>query len=181
MPQHWRARAKRNGSGLLQLILFDTCLGWMGVVGSPRGLRQIIVPQKSKREVVALVGGNYYLAEEADATSFGDLPQRLRRYLSGEVVDFPDRLDMEGATTFQQRVWQVARTIPYGETRSYAWVSDQLGFGRKASRAAGRALGKNPLLIIIPCHRVVAADGGLGGFSAGLDLKRYLLRLESAQ
>jgi len=166
---------------LLELVLFDTCLGWVGVVRSPRGLRQVIPPQKSKKEVVVHVSGNYHLVEEVDAASFGDLPQRLRRYLSGEVVDFPDTLDLDGATAFQQRVWRAAQAIPYGETRSYGWVSDQLGYDRKAARVVGQALGRNPLLIIIPCHRVVAADGGLGGFSAGLDLKRYLLRLELAK
>lgn len=181
MLQRWRVWLKCSGSSLLQLVLFDTCLGWMGVVGSPHGLRQVISPQKSKKEVVAHVSGNYHLVEEADGAPFWDLPQRLSRYLAGEVVDFPDALDMEGATTFQRRVWRFAQAIPYGETRSYGWVSDQLGCGRKAARAVGQALGRNPLLIIIPCHRVTAAGGGLGGFSAGLDLKRYLLRLESAK
>lgn len=181
MPQCWRAWAKRSGSSLLNLVIFDTCLGWMGVAVSPKGLRQVIPPHKSKKEALAQVIGDYSLVEEADAALLGDLPQRLGRYLTGAVVDFPDRLDLEGATTFQQGVWRVAQTIPYGETRNYGWISDQLGYGKKAARAVGQALGRNPLLIIIPCHRVISEGGGLGGFSAGLELKKYLLRLESAR
>lgn len=165
---------------MFRLILFETCLGWMGVVGAPNGLRQIIPPQPSKKAVAPHVSNIYTLVKEEDSALFGDLPQRLRRYMAGEVVYFHDRLDMEGTTTFQQRVWRIAQTIPYGETRSYGWVSNQLGYDTRASRAVGQALGKNPLLIVIPCHRVVSASGSLGGFSAGLELKRYLLRLESA-
>ena len=73
----------------------------------------------------------------------------------------------------------MVRTIPYGETRSYGWVASHLGLP-KAARAVGQALGRNPLPIIIPCHRVISSDGGLGGFGGGLGLKESLLRLERA-
>jgi methylated-DNA-[protein]-cysteine S-methyltransferase len=167
-------------SVLLKLVLFDTCRGWMGAVSSLKGLKQIILPQKSREEVLSTLKGDYSLVDDADAL-FNDLPQRLQCYLSGEPVDFPDRLDFEGTTVFRQKVWIAAQAIPYGETRSYAWISGKLGYDSRASRAAGQALGKNPLPIIIPCHRVLNAGGGLGGFSAGLELKRYLLRLESGK
>jgi methylated-DNA-[protein]-cysteine S-methyltransferase len=163
---------------LLNLVLFDTCRGWMGAVGSPEGLKQIILPQKSREQVLSKLNGDYNLVEGADV--FGDLPQRLQRYLSGEPADFPDRLDLEGTTVFRQKVWRAAQAIPYGETRSYAWISGKLGYDGRAARAVGQALGENPLPVIIPCHRVINAGGGLGGFSEGLEIKRYLLRLESA-
>ena len=76
-------------------------------------------------------------------------------------------------------IWQATRSIPHGETRSYAWVAARAG-NPLGARAAGQALGKNPLPVVVPCHRVVAADGGLGGFTGGLYLKRKLLALESS-
>ena len=87
-------------------------------------------------------------------------------------------LDLSAGTQFQQQVWQALRTIPRGETRSYAWVARQIG-RPKAARAVGAACGANPVLLLVPCHRVVASDGTLGGFSCGLPLKRRLLALEA--
>jgi methylated-DNA-[protein]-cysteine S-methyltransferase len=87
-------------------------------------------------------------------------------------------LDLFGVTDFQRRVWNAMRKIPYGETRSYKWLAQKVGDSRKA-RAVGQACGSNPLPILIPCHRVIREDGGLGGFSAGLHIKRKLLKLES--
>lgn len=150
----------------------------MGLVTSTKGLRQIVLPCRNRKELLLKVEGEYKEAESKDS-SFGDLPARLQTYLSGKHVDFIDELDLSKATTFQKEVWRVARTIPYGETRSYGWISTQLGYRQKAARAVGNALGRNPLPILIPCHRVLHADGGLGGFSAGLKLKQFLLRLES--
>jgi len=109
---------------------------------------------------------------------FQDVASRLVSYLEGYRVGFPDELDLSPATGFQCRVWLVTRTIPYGESRSYGWVAEQLGQGR-ALQAVGQALAANPLPIIIPCHRVVA-KGGLGGYSGGAEMKQYLLGLEAA-
>lgn len=162
----------------MNFILVDTSLGWMGVVSSPAGLRRATLPQESREAVLDQVKGWNYAVECGDFASLGDLPQRLKRYLEGEPVDFPDRLDLTGATRFQQRVWRVAQTIPYGETRSYAWVAGHLGLSR-AARAVGQALGRNPLPIVIPCHRVIGSDGSLVGFGGGLEMKRQLLCLEA--
>ena len=82
-----------------------------------------------------------------------------------------------GGTPFQRRVWKAIASIPWGETRSYAWLARKAGSPR-AYRAAAQACGANPLPRIIPCHRVIASDGTLGGFSGGLSLKRKLLMLE---
>jgi O-6-methylguanine DNA methyltransferase len=159
--------------------LFDTSLGWMGIVGSPKGLKRVILPQKSKEATLYRVMNYGCVVEEQSTTMFGDLPHRLRRYLGGEPVEFPDKLDLVEATHFQYDVWRLVRTIPYGETRSYCWVASRLGMP-KAARAVGQALGRNPLPIIIPCHRVINSDGSLGGFGSGLGLKETLLRLERA-
>ena len=163
----------------MRFALFDTCLGWMGVVGSPGGLRRVILPQESKEAVASQVGGREYAFESCDFASFGDLPQRLKRYLEGEPVNFPEKLDLAGTTRFQQSVWQIARAIPYAETRSYAWVAGQLGLPR-AARAVGQALGRNPVPIVVPCHRVIGSDSSLVGFGAGVEMKQRLLRLEKA-
>jgi methylated-DNA-[protein]-cysteine S-methyltransferase len=90
------------------------------------------------------------------------------------------KLDLRSATPFSKRVWRATSKIPYGQVRSYAWVAEKLG-NPDAARAVGGALGRNPVPIFIPCHRVLDSDGGLGGFGAGLPLKRWLLALESGQ
>jgi methylated-DNA-[protein]-cysteine S-methyltransferase len=110
--------------------------------------------------------------------TFYPLKKALRRYFSGSKVNFAFPLDLFGVTDFQRRVWNAMRKIPYGETRSYKWLAQKVGDSRKA-RAVGQACGSNPLPILIPCHRVIREDGGLGGFSAGLHIKRKLLKLES--
>lgn len=163
----------------LAFALFDTSLGWMGIVGSTYGLKRVILPQKSKEAVLYQVMNYGCVAEDQVIALFGDLPHRLKQYLGGGPVDFPDRLDLGKTTRFQQKVWQLVRTIPYGETRSYGWAASRLGLP-KAARAIGQALGRNPLPIIIPCHRVINSDGRLGGFGGGLELKESLLRLERA-
>ena len=102
--------------------------------------------------------------------------QQLIEYFSGQRKVFDILLDFEG-TDFQKKVWSALLTIPYGETRSYKQIAQQLG-NEKAVRAVGAANGKNPISIIAPCHRVIGAGGALVGFAGGLDKKEILLRLE---
>ena len=102
--------------------------------------------------------------------------QQLIEYFSGQRKVFDIPLDFEG-TDFQKKVWSALLTIPYGETRSYKQIAQQLG-NEKAVRAVGAANGKNPISIVAPCHRVIGAGGALVGFAGGLDKKEILLRLE---
>ncbi len=104
--------------------------------------------------------------------------RQLQQFATGKPVQFTAPLDLAAGTTFQQAVWRTLRKIPYGETRTYAWVAKQIG-KPNAARAVGGACGANPTPIFVPCHRVVASGGGLGGFSLGLPLKRRLLALEA--
>lgn len=158
--------------------IIETGMGWIGILGSPTGLRQIVLPQSSPREVISIIGEKLHDAE-ADISRFGDLPDRLASYFRGDIVSFPDIIDLPGATSFQYEVWQVTRSIPYGETRSYAWVARQIGVPGGA-RAAGQALARNPLPVIIPCHRVIGAGReNIGGFSYGLEIKRRMLQMEA--
>ncbi len=165
-------------TGERQYVTFDTAMGWVGLLGSAKGLLGVSLPQRSSQEAAQL------LSDSLDQVTwspglFADLAERLRVYFSGHQAGFPDRLDLSGATPFQGEVWRVARLIPYGETRSYLWVAEQIS-KPGAARAVGQALGSNPLPIIIPCHRVLASDGKLGGFSGGVEVKRHLLSLEAA-
>ena len=161
----------------LKYITFNTDMGWVGILASAKGLRRVTVPQPSAQEAQQLLGSLIHATSALH--SFDNLIQRCRIYFGGHRVTFPDQLDLSGATTFQRQVWEITRLIPYGETRSYAWVAEQIGQPR-AVRAVGQALGKNPLPIIIPCHRVIASNGKLGGFSDGLEMKKRLLALEAA-
>jgi len=102
--------------------------------------------------------------------------QQLEEYFSGKRKEFTLPVRLEG-TDFQVKVWQALRTIPYGETRSYGDIAKQIG-NPKAARAIGNANNKNHILLLVPCHRVIGADGSLVGFGAGLAVKRYLLDLE---
>ncbi len=158
--------------------VFHTNAGWVGLLGSTTGLLRATLPQSSEQEACRLLGNSLNRAA-ISPRRFEDVIRRFMAYFSGHSVDFTDRLDLSGATPFQRRVWQAARLIPYGETRSYSWVAGQIG-KPKAARAVGQALGMNPLPVIIPCHRVLASDGGLGGFSGGIATKRFLLSLEGA-
>jgi methylated-DNA-[protein]-cysteine S-methyltransferase len=102
---------------------------------------------------------------------------QLRAYFAGELRDFDLALDMQG-TPFQKRVWQELRNIPYGQTCSYSFVATAIG-SPKAVRAVGAANGRNPIPIVVPCHRVIGAGGSLVGYGGGLPLKRFLLDLET--
>jgi len=103
---------------------------------------------------------------------------QLRKYLRGELQRFHCKLDLDG-THFQKKVWSVLMEIPYGQTRSYKEIARAIGFPR-AFRAVGNANGQNPVPLIIPCHRVVESNGGLGGFGHGVKVKKKLLDFEKA-
>ena len=102
--------------------------------------------------------------------------RQLRLYFAGDLREFDLPLDLAG-TDFQKRVWNALLAIPYGETRSYSQIASKIGSPR-AVRAVGAANGRNPVPIIVPCHRVIGASGNLVGFGGGLEWKRKLLELE---
>ena len=112
----------------------------------------------------------------ADAGAFVDVVEQLEAYFEGSRTEFDVDLRLDG-TDFQRRVWTALRTIPYGETRSYGDIATQIG-APGASRAVGLANGRNPISIIVPCHRVVGSTGDLTGYGGGIDRKRTLLTLE---
>jgi methylated-DNA-[protein]-cysteine S-methyltransferase len=105
------------------------------------------------------------------------LTRQLKQYALGKSVRWSVPVDLSSGTSFQQKVWRTLTKIPRGETRSYGWVAQKIG-KPKAPRAVGTACGANPVPVIIPCHRVVASDGSLGGFGGGLPMKKRLLAVE---
>jgi len=111
-----------------------------------------------------------------DDECFSSLKKKLDAYFKGRSVKFSEPLDVEG-TFFQRKVWSAVSKIPYGEVRAYGDIAQEIG-ASNAFRAVGNAVGRNPVPLIIPCHRVVKSNGGLGGFSAGVRLKKVLLKIE---
>ena len=116
--------------------------------------------------------------EIPDAPLFTNVFDSLTRYFLGENPEFHQvPLTLSGGTEFQRAVWHTIREIPYGETRTYKWLAEQIG-NPKAVRAVGGAVGANPISILIPCHRVIGSNGKLGGYGGGIERKRQLLELE---
>jgi methylated-DNA-[protein]-cysteine S-methyltransferase len=159
------------------LIIFQVPPGWMGLLGSPKGLKRVILPYPSREAVLKEVEGHYDIPVSEDTSCLGDLPLRFRDYFLGKNMEFPNQLNLRGATDFQVRVWKAVREIPYGVTKTYHWVAKKVGCIR-GEQAIGQALSKNPLPIVIPCHRIIASSGKIGGFSRGVEMKNYLLNLE---
>ena len=157
--------------------IFDTEMGWVGILAAANGLLRSTLPQHSAQETCEQLGKEMNQAVRSPEL-FNSRVERLKAYFSGRLVVFPDEVDLSAATAFQRQVWETTRLIPYGETRSYLWIAEQIE-RPEAVRAVGQALGRNPLPVIVPCHRVVASDGTLGGFTGGLEVKRHLLRLEA--
>lgn len=109
--------------------------------------------------------------------SFADIKRQLERYFAGRPVKFTFAMDIGWATPFQRSVWRALAKLPPGQLITYGQLAREIGKPR-ATRAVGQAVGANPLPILVPCHRVIAGDGSLGGFTGGVALKRKLLKIE---
>jgi O-6-methylguanine DNA methyltransferase len=103
--------------------------------------------------------------------------KELASYFQGSNSDFSQEINLLSGTEFERKVWAALNEIPFGETRTYKWIAEKIG-NPAAVRAVGRALSKNPIPIVIPCHRVIESDGSIGGYSSGVNIKKRLLELE---
>lgn len=148
----------------------DSPIGMLTLVNTDGVLRGVYMEEHSHLPDTGTFG-----ARTCDG--FEKAAGQLREYFAGERRRFTLRLAPAG-TVFQLRVWELLSAIPYGQTRSYGQLADGLGV-RKAIRAVGAANGRNPISIIVPCHRVVGADGSLTGYAGGLERKKFLLGLEN--
>ena len=165
--------------------LFDTAIGRCGIAWNGRGIVAAQLPGADEgRTRARLVRRCPGAREEAPPPAVRHVIDRIVALLAGEAVDLADvTLDMEGVPPFNRRVYEVARAIPPGATLSYGEIAAKLGEPREAARDVGQALGQNPIPIIVPCHRVLAANGKPGGFSAsgGVTTKLRLLTIEKAK
>ena len=150
----------------------------MAVVGSDSGIRRLTVPQPGADKALNLIS-EFISQSSPNSAYFNELVYRMQLYFEGERVDFTDKLDLRNGTPFQLDVWNAVRKIPYGKVRTYGEIAQEIGRPGSA-RGVGQALGRNPLPIIIPCHRVIGANGVLGGYTGGVETKQKLLKLESS-
>ena len=150
----------------------DTPYGPLLLIGSSAGLVRIAFELEGFEDVIAIYG-----ATEADG-ELEDARRQLEQYFAGDRDRFQLDLDMRGIDGFRRRALERLAAIPYGETRTYREVAEAAG-NPAAVRAAGGACATNPWPVVVPCHRVLRTDGGLGGYLGGLEMKRGLLELEA--
>ncbi len=156
-------------------MLIRASFGWVAARARRGRLLALSLPAPTKDAAVAACGAGRLGKPDRLLLSLAD---ELIRYFAGEPVKlgrYP--VDLSAHPSFRRRALLAARQIPYGEVRTYGWVASRAGRPR-AGRAAGQAMSRNPIPLVIPCHRVIAAGGRLGGFGGGLKMKRALLQLE---
>ena len=171
------ARAKKDGLATVGYDLLDSPLGplWVAITG--KGVATIHYgaepPESELRRLVRVYGPGVV----PDHRRSSALARELDQYFRGKRRTFDIPVDLAGLTPFQSRVLAQTAKIPFGALLTYRTIATRIG-NEKASRAVGGAVGANPIPIIVPCHRVVATDGSLGGYAGGLDAKRRLLEIE---
>jgi len=171
---------KRESVLIVNHLSLKSRLGDIWLATSQRGLFWVNLGPLDVEAVKSLYEKTPGIVFEKGGQHVEHAARELLLYLEGKLRRFSVKLDLRSSTPFSRKVWRVASKIPYGQVRSYAWVAEKLG-DPNAARAVGGALGRNPVPIFIPCHRVLDSHGGLGGFGGGLPLKRWLLALESGQ
>ena len=145
------------------IAYYESPIGWLQIIGTDESIERIdVVEQRGGRNI---------------PTSFMPWIEELEQYFQKKRTSFSIPLKLIG-TPFQVRVWEALQTIPYGQTVSYAHIAKEIG-RPKAVRAVGNAVGSNPFTIVIPCHRVVRTDGGIGGYAWGIERKKWLLEHET--
>ena len=169
--------SERSGSPKkLIYTTFNTPFGKTGVAVTPYGICRVVLSIQSESKFAESLKTIYH-SPKKQARQLSKIEKEFHLYFSGKLKKFTFKVDLRQGTSFQQRVWEKLKAIPFGETRSYQWLATEI-CQPKACRAVGNANGKNPTPIIIPCHRVIQKNGSLGGFTGGTHLKKYLLELE---
>ncbi len=159
--------------------IFETALGWVAIAARDGKVRRSTLPEKSRLAALESIEADINGAElDEDATTH--VRDVITRYCAGEDIDLSTLpIDFSDVTPFFARAYAACRSIPAGETRSYAWLANEAGNAR-AARGAGQAMARNRWPLLVPCHRVIGSDGSLHGFGGGtgLPLKARLLELE---
>ncbi|MCS7281577.1 MAG: methylated-DNA--[protein]-cysteine S-methyltransferase [Desulfobacterota bacterium] len=161
---------------VISYAIYPTSLCNIALLAMDGKLFELRLVEEEEMVIKKLILSRFPDAYE-DEAQFKVLRILLERYFRGENVGFDVDVVFPSSTPFEKKVFLETRTIPYGETRTYGWLAEKIGY-RNASRAVGQALRRNPIPLIIPCHRVIQKDGRLGGFSCGVHIKRRLLELE---
>ena len=173
--------AKTDSNEQLTYDVFETDMGWVAIVGSDHGIGRASLPESSLESALDFVQPEINKAVHAPEDHV-ETRNLMIGYCAGEPVDLAlVPIDTRKTTRFFKDAGEACRSIPAGETRSYAWLAEQAG-NVKAARGAGQAMAHNKLALLVPCHRVVSSSGDLGGFGgAGLPLKSRLLMMESTR
>lgn len=174
------ARARREDLATVGYRVIDSPLGPLWVAVGPRGVLAIHYGEEPSRPELARIVRTYGPGVLPDARRADTLARELDQYFAGKRKSFDVPVDLSPLTDFQRRVLRATAAVDFGSVSTYARVAARAG-SDKASRAAGQALGANPIPIVVPCHRILASDGSLGGYSGGLDAKRRLLQLERGE
>ena len=161
---------------LVEYTFFEASIGTISLASRNKKIIALDIGSKNLYEVKKHLSALYPDGHESEQ-SFKTIKLLLDRYLKGEKVDFDVDIDISGESPFTQKVLRELIKIPYGKVRSYLWIGKRVGH-TMAARAVGQAVKRNPIPIIIPCHRVIREDGSLGGFSLGIEIKKRLLALE---
>jgi len=168
----------------LSFALFDTPIGTCGLTWSDAGIVGLQLPEKTPAATRARVQRRWPGVEETvPPPAIQGAIDRILKLLKDGKTDLTDiPLDLSAVPDFNRKVYEVARAIPPGQTLTYGEIAKRIGALPQEAREVGAALGKNPVAIIVPCHRVLAANGKMGGFSAtgGVDTKRRILEIEGA-
>jgi methylated-DNA-[protein]-cysteine S-methyltransferase len=163
---------------VINYMSVNTRLGEVWFASTPKGLFRLNLGSVDTDTLRSFFTGKKQVLFEEGGSTVEKAAREVASYLDGRQKKFAVPLDLTGWSPFAKRVWRATVRIPFGQTRSYAWLAERLD-GANFARAVGGALSMNPVPIIIPCHRVVGAHGALGGFTGGLHFKRWLLEHEA--
>jgi methylated-DNA-[protein]-cysteine S-methyltransferase len=172
-------RAAEEGLLDVAYAVADSPFGPIKLATTRRGLVSLGLPNQDEESFLTRLATQISPRVLESPTRLDDVRRELERYFEGRLTHFDLPLDWQLSHGFRRKVLRQTARIPFGETRSYKEMAQRAGSPR-AVRAAGSALGSNPIPIVVPCHRVLRTGGGLGGYGGGLELKQELLRLEGA-
>ena len=170
-------RARRDGLETVGYRVIDSPLGPLWIAVGPKGVLAIHYGAEPSPGELARIVRTYGPGVLPDPRRADPVARELDQYFAGRRKAFDVAVDLSPLTVFQRRILGATARVAFGDVSTYAKVAAKAG-SEKASRAAGQALGSNPIPIVVPCHRILASDGSLGGYAGGLDAKRVLLQLE---
>jgi methylated-DNA-[protein]-cysteine S-methyltransferase len=170
-------RVRRGGLETVGYRVVDSPLGPLWIAVGPKGVLAIHYGAEPSQGELARIVRTYGPGVLPDPRRADAVARELDQYFAGKRKSFDVAVDLSPLTAFQRRILGATARVAFGDVSTYAKVAAKAG-SERATRAAGQALGSNPIPIVVPCHRILAADGSLGGYSGGLEAKRVLLQLE---